>query len=242
MVSDRRITTTSVFRIATQSLHKPAKHFGLPPLLFLKDSPLRCRSLKACILTFISLGKAWCYSLGASSNEFGGCQAKFVCRENSDYSHLPTTNRFEIVEEPLRFYEDQTRSLESDESFSELIKPESDGFTFIDSDKYRLLGNEWLDPFSLAGFFFAVPGTTYRMSHICVESLAMGMVPVLEYASVFRSALTGGFNCLTYQGKEGFRRTLKRLQNWGLRKSKASAKTRQSSTLSTSAQENLPNA
>jgi hypothetical protein len=145
----------------------------------------------ACILTSISLGKAWCYSLVASSNEFGGCQAKFVCQENSDYSHLPTTNRFEIVEEPLRFYGDQTRSVESDESFSELIKPESNGFTFIDSDKYRLLGNEWLNPFSRAFFFFAVPGTTYPMSHICAESLAVSMVPVPAYASVFRPVFLG---------------------------------------------------
>jgi hypothetical protein len=142
---------------------------------------------------------------------FGGYRAKFVCRENGYYSHLPTTNRFEIVEETLRFCVDQTRSAESDEAFSELIKSECDGFTFIDSDKYRLPGKEWLNTLSLADIFLAAPATTYPMSHNCVESLAVGTVSVLEYASVFRPTLTDGVNCLTYQGKEGFRRTLKRL-------------------------------
>ena len=90
---------------------------------------------------------------------------------------------------------------------------EWDGFTFVDSDQYRLPGKEWLRTLSHANFFLAAPGTTYPMSHNCVESLAVGTIPVLEYASVFRPTLTDGVNCLTYKGKKGFRRTLSRLQD-----------------------------
>ena len=50
------------------------------------------------------------------------------------------------------------------------------------------------------------------MSHSCVESLAVGTIPVLEYVP----ALTDGDNCLTYSGRDGFRRDLSRLQELDL--------------------------
>ncbi|MDB4749382.1 hypothetical protein OAF83_00605 [Rubripirellula sp.] len=143
---------------------------------------------------------------------FGGYRAQGEYRENGYYCHLPTTNRFEIIEEALDFYADQIHSADSHEAFVKITKSECHGFTFIDSGRYRLPGKEWLKTLSLADFFLAAPGTTYPMSHNCVESLAVGTIPVLEYASVFRPALTDGVNCLTYQGKKGLRRTLTSLQ------------------------------
>ena len=148
----------------------------------------------------------------------GGYHAQFVCREKGRYGELSATNRFEIIEEALDFYGDQTRSAGTDKAFSKHLNSDWDGFTFIDSDQYHLLGKAWFNALSLADFFLAAPGTTYPMSQNCVESLGVGTIPILEYANVFSPALTDGVNCLTNQGKEGLGRTLRRLQTletWG---------------------------
>ncbi len=147
---------------------------------------------------------------------FGGFCAQGVYREKGYYGHLQTTNRFEIINETLDFYGNQTQSADSYETFVRMTNTQWDGFTFVNSDTCRLPGNDWLKTLSLADFFLAAPGTTYPMSHNCVESLAVGTIPVLEYASVFRPALTDGVNCLTYQGKEGLRDVLRRLQRLGV--------------------------
>lgn len=166
---------------------------------------------------FISQGKALSWSPFANSSGFGDCFLEAIVRRvnienNGYYGHLPTTNRFAIIEEALEFYADQILSADSHQAFVKITKSEFHGFTFIDSGRYRLPGKEWLKTLSLADFFLAAPGTTYPMSHNCVESLAVGTIPVLEYASVFKPALTDGVNCLSYQGKKGLRRTLTRMQ------------------------------
>ncbi|NND95837.1 MAG: hypothetical protein HKN47_00740 [Pirellulaceae bacterium] len=142
---------------------------------------------------------------------FGGYRSKEAYRAKSYYKYVHTVNRYELTQCALQIYGAAVRSPRSDIDLEQLIGCQDAGFVFIDNHEYRIPITRWLDTLSRSRFFLAAPGTTYPMSHNCVESLAVGTIPVLEYPQVFRPALQDGVNCLTYRGIDGFRDLLSRL-------------------------------
>lgn len=144
---------------------------------------------------------------------FGGHRYQHAYRETSYYPHQTVVNRYRIVEETLAHFGHRAECPVDVADFEAMTARPHGGVVFVDNAHYRIPAHRWLESVSRADFFVAAPGTTYPMSHNCVESLAVGTIPVLEYPRVLRPALRDGVNCLTYTGIAGFHDALERLDS-----------------------------
>ena len=142
---------------------------------------------------------------------FGGYRQQKAYKEHSYFPYLKTVNRHRVVETARQMFEGNILDIESEVAFENSLDAEFGGFVFVDSEKFRIPGDQWLSTLSRSTFFLAAPGTTYPMSHNCIESLAVGTIPVLEYPQVFRPALQDGVNCIVYRGLSEFAKIKDRL-------------------------------
>ncbi|WOO39444.1 hypothetical protein [Rubellicoccus peritrichatus] len=83
----------------------------------------------------------------------------------------------------------------------------------LDQRTDRIPSNIWLDRLRLASFFISAPGAYFPMAHNSTEAMAVGTIPILEFPEYFSPALEDGVNCLTYNGKDGFAKTIERALN-----------------------------
>jgi hypothetical protein len=65
----------------------------------------------------------------------------------------------------------------------------------------RVSDSEWLLRLSQCNFFLACPGMVMPMCHNIIEAMAVGAIPVTEYADEFYPPLEDGTNCITFKGK-----------------------------------------
>lgn len=141
----------------------------------------------------------------------GHCQAK-AYRKISKFKQMSTLNRFDVLKHCGAHFGDRTLHVQDQNHLAECALTNHRGFVMVDSVKIRIETHDWLRTLSTANFFLAAPGCDYPMAHNCIESLAVGTIPVLEYSELFTPALQDGTNCLTYSGVRGFRQTLQRLE------------------------------
>ncbi len=144
---------------------------------------------------------------------FGGNLQQASYEKVRGYYHMHPVNRHDVLQEVVKHYADRTQSPTNAEEFQDLLSTDVDGFAFANSDIYRIPATQWLDALARGQFFIAAPGMNYPVSHNCVEAMAVGSIPVLEYNKLFQPHLVDGVNCLTYQGKAGLRETLARIDS-----------------------------
>lgn len=66
----------------------------------------------------------------------------------------------------------------------------------------RIKFDNWLEYLSYADFFLACPGIRMPFSHNVIESMALGTIPILEYAEQFFPPLQHQVNAIVFKGKE----------------------------------------
>jgi hypothetical protein len=68
--------------------------------------------------------------------------------------------------------------------------------------KARIPNENWFSELSMADFFIALPGVKIPFSHNCIEAMAVGSIPILNYAHLFSPKLIDGINCLVFKSYE----------------------------------------
>lgn len=91
--------------------------------------------------------------------------------------------------------------IKSEEDFS-LMQPYENKLLIIKSQDYKIPSEYWLPTLSNYDFFLACPGSDMPMCHNAVEAMAVGSIPLLEYAEYFHPALIHQQNCIIFKGKE----------------------------------------
>ena len=72
----------------------------------------------------------------------------------------------------------------------------------MDTSKVRIADENWLGVLSAADFFLAPPGIVMPMCHNAIEALAVGAVPIINYAEWFDPALEHGRDCIAFDNKD----------------------------------------
>ena len=143
---------------------------------------------------------------------FGGhCSQKAYSRIKK-YGRMNTVNRYEVVTEVLRLFADKALRIDSDDRLKSAMRSQQEAFVCIDNLIYRTAAERWMSLLARSDFFLAAPGCDYPFSHNVIEAIAVGTIPVLEYGSLFTPALRDGVNCIGYQGREGLRTAISRIQ------------------------------
>lgn len=91
-----------------------------------------------------------------------------------------------------------------------LQPPYHAGFTFADTSRVRVPESQWLRTLARSDFFLSCVGASMPLSHNAVESLALGVVPILSYPEFFDPPLVDGETCLTFDDCEGLSAALTR--------------------------------
>ncbi|MEO1617424.1 MAG: hypothetical protein AAFV88_16350 [Planctomycetota bacterium] len=144
---------------------------------------------------------------------FGGHCSEASYTKIRKYERMAVLNRFQVVETTKHHFASDIAPIQNDRSFKQLLSMEHDGFVFLDNGIYRTPAGEWLTLLARSRFFLAAPGGDYPLSHNLVESMAVGTIPVIEYASLMTPPLEDGVNCIHYEGKAGLRESLQRVRS-----------------------------
>jgi hypothetical protein len=139
---------------------------------------------------------------------FGGYNDPKHYHASDQYGHFTTLPRTQVTGIAQQCFQDRTCIPENADQLDRQRSQDFDGLVILDSSKYRTPSSGWLDLVSHSKFFLAAPGTTYPVCHNCVESLAVGTIPILEYAQLFQPALQHGVNCLIYRGESELRQLM----------------------------------
>lgn len=73
-----------------------------------------------------------------------------------------------------------------------------DRLVLIDTARFRINQEHWLELLSRAEFFLCLPGVIMPMCHNAVEAMAVGTIPFTNYSNWFMPHLTPGLNCLAF--------------------------------------------
>lgn len=76
--------------------------------------------------------------------------------------------------------------------------PFSPGLTLIDTDQVRVPERAWLPTLAKSDFFLACVGASMPLAHNAVESLGVGVIPILSYPEFFEPPLVDGETCLVF--------------------------------------------
>lgn len=142
---------------------------------------------------------------------FGGYFQQKAYQKIKKYTARPMINRHDVIQTLLAAYGERTTRIESDTQLQAMQSTNDEGFVLIDSTRYRLPADAWIDSLARANFFVAAPGGDYPLCHNCVESLAVGTIPIVQYGSLFHPALTDGKNCLAYESLDELRALVERI-------------------------------
>jgi hypothetical protein len=74
--------------------------------------------------------------------------------------------------------------------------------TIAESHAHVIPYEAWLETLACSDFFLACPGQYMPMCHNTIESMAVGTIPITEYADYMHPSLEDGVNCITFRNKE----------------------------------------
>ena len=84
-----------------------------------------------------------------------------------------------------------------------------------DYSKFKIERGEWLATLSKSDFFLCLSGTDYPMCHNCIETLAVGTIPILSYTDWFDPPLEHRKNALVYSGADDFLKKVEEAMGMG---------------------------
>lgn len=103
-------------------------------------------------------------------------------------------------------------------SYFELIKATNDGsysekICIIDRDIFSLNNQEYIEFISACKFSICPPGVKMVYCHNLIESMFVGCVPILQYASLMKPKLHNNFNCLSFNNEPEFLQRIREIIN-----------------------------
>jgi hypothetical protein len=120
-------------------------------------------------------------------------------------------NRSEVLAAVLEDFPDDTLIVRRREDFQHVARSGRPIVLVLTNrtednlDKHVLRPREYLRMQSRSAFALCPPGWAYPHCHNLIETMAVGTVPVLPYASFCHPPLTGGANCLTFCDRDTLR-------------------------------------
>lgn len=117
-------------------------------------------------------------------------------------------NRHHVLKTAREFLKDQCDDQIDHDRLIQERSPQAPPAVFIDSRKWRIIPQCWLDRLGYARFFLCPPGAVHPLSHNLVEAMAVGTVPILEYGQLLNPPLVDGENSLLFRGRRGLREKL----------------------------------
>jgi hypothetical protein len=119
--------------------------------------------------------------------------------------------RIELLKLILLHFKDCSKSLnkESDKAvLADLINTDNCVNEIVIS-QVKTEEKDWLKILSKADFFICAPGARMPWCHNCVEAMAAGAIPILEYAHLFFPELQNRKNCLSFSNEEELQDAIK---------------------------------
>ena len=80
----------------------------------------------------------------------------------------------------------------------------------------RIDNKDWFNFISKSDFWLATPGVRMPLCFNVIEAMAVGTIPILEYADAFDPELEDGKNCLCFKGSDGLISAVRRALSMGL--------------------------
>ena len=97
----------------------------------------------------------------------------------------------------------EKRSLVTDEAgLDHLLATRAHTNTFVlgETNEFRVDNRNWLSTLAKAEFFLCLPGYVMPMCHNAVEAMAVGAIPIINYAEWFDPSLEHLKNCIVFDG------------------------------------------
>ena len=110
---------------------------------------------------------------------------------------LGKMERGEIVD-VFRTHEHTVVITSSAELEAVLRGPRTTNYYWIDTARFRVPAERWLEILSYVEVFLCPPGVTTPMSHNAIESMAMGAIPLINYPEWFHPRLVDDVSCLAF--------------------------------------------
>lgn len=86
----------------------------------------------------------------------------------------------------------------------------ADKLVWIDTNRFRIAQNEWLDIIGKSRHFVCTPGVRYPYCQNLNEAMACGSVPILQYPDFYQPSLRDGANALVFSNGVDFAKTIGR--------------------------------
>lgn len=80
-----------------------------------------------------------------------------------------------------------------------------------DSALHPIAPADWMEVISQHQFFLCCPGAAQPVCHNAIESMAAGVIPLIEYGDRFSPGLTDGVNAICFRGLTGLREAITRI-------------------------------
>ena len=84
--------------------------------------------------------------------------------------------------------------------------------------KHLLKARKYCEFLRKSDFFLALPGYSMPHSHNCIEAMACGTIPVLNYAEYFYPPLEDGVNCIIFNDDKNLIENITRVLNMNEKK------------------------
>jgi hypothetical protein len=94
----------------------------------------------------------------------------------------------------------------------------ADRFVLIDTSRFSVPADEWLQTLADADYFLAPPGYAQPFCHNIVEAMAVGTIPITQYGAFFSPPLRDGEECLAFDSLPALSAALRRVLAPGHRK------------------------
>ncbi|KAA5545926.1 hypothetical protein FYK55_03160 [Roseiconus nitratireducens] len=112
--------------------------------------------------------------------------------------------RLQILEIVRRHFPDQVTDLQADGNEESIV--------LRDSQADPIASEDWLPTLASHRFFLCCPGASQPVCHNLVESMSVGVVPILEYGDRLSPPLTDGVNAIRFHGEQGLIEAIRRIR------------------------------
>lgn len=112
-------------------------------------------------------------------------------------------SRPEIIETVLSSLGSQVMLVQSEERMQRVLSGEAiDKCVIVDSLRAPVKPANWLRFLAKTEFFLCPPGVSMPVCHNVIEAMAVGSIPILNYAEWFHPPLEDGKDCIQFDGSK----------------------------------------
>lgn len=133
----------------------------------------------------------------------------FAGNQKARYGRDEMTRRFDVM--PRLEILATLQSAFGDRISESVSVADDHSIVLQDSQKHPIAESDWFGTLSRHRFFVCCPGAAQPMCHNVIESMACGVVPILEYAHRFSVPLEDGKNAICFRGPEGLVQAIRRI-------------------------------